>query len=233
MAPGGAQPDETPGNERPQKKANRRALFVAEYLIDLNGRKAAIRAGFAEKSAHVTASRLLKDPWVKAEVRRELADRRKRLRVSADKVEQELAKIGFANLLDYLEPDGSINLRKINRDLAAAILEVKVDKIEMAGPDNPEDPSSPAGEPVPHEPGEVEGAEPASPVQAAPSTSARLEPQAHGGALKRTAAAKATIITTKLKLHPKVAALELLGKRLKMFTDKVEHEGKISVVVDL
>jgi phage terminase small subunit len=33
--------------------------FVHEYLIDLNGKQAAIRAGYAAASAEVTASRLL------------------------------------------------------------------------------------------------------------------------------------------------------------------------------
>lgn len=35
-------------------------LFFAEYEKDQNGRLAAIRAGYSPKSAHVTASRLLK-----------------------------------------------------------------------------------------------------------------------------------------------------------------------------
>ena len=33
--------------------------FVDEYLIDLNGKQAAIRAGYSEKTAEVQASRLL------------------------------------------------------------------------------------------------------------------------------------------------------------------------------
>jgi len=44
--------------------------FVQEYLIDLNGTQAAIRAGYAPESAHVTASRLLKNANVAAEVER-------------------------------------------------------------------------------------------------------------------------------------------------------------------
>ena len=37
----------------------RQTRFVQEYLIDPNGTQAAILAGYAEKSAHVQASRLL------------------------------------------------------------------------------------------------------------------------------------------------------------------------------
>lgn len=34
-------------------------LFIREFMIDLNGTQAAIRAGYAEESAHVEANRLL------------------------------------------------------------------------------------------------------------------------------------------------------------------------------
>lgn len=40
--------------------------FVREWLIDMNGTRAAIRAGYSEKSAANTASRLMKDPAVQA-----------------------------------------------------------------------------------------------------------------------------------------------------------------------
>ncbi len=36
-------------------------LFVEEYLVDLNGKQAAIRTGYSEKSAGVTACRLIAD----------------------------------------------------------------------------------------------------------------------------------------------------------------------------
>lgn len=40
--------------------------FVREWLTDMNATRAAIRAGYAEKSAASTASRLMKDPSVQA-----------------------------------------------------------------------------------------------------------------------------------------------------------------------
>ena len=40
--------------------------FVREYLRDLNGTQAAIRAGYAEKTAPARASRLLRMPKIKA-----------------------------------------------------------------------------------------------------------------------------------------------------------------------
>ena len=41
------------------KLTNRQKRFVEEYLIDLNARQAAIRAGYSPKTAQEQASRLL------------------------------------------------------------------------------------------------------------------------------------------------------------------------------
>ena len=40
--------------------------FVQEYLVDLNGKEAATRAGYSERTAASQASRMLRDPDVKA-----------------------------------------------------------------------------------------------------------------------------------------------------------------------
>lgn len=53
----------------------RRARFVREYLTDGNGTRAAMRAGYAERTAATTASRLLRN----AEVQEALVAARKRV----------------------------------------------------------------------------------------------------------------------------------------------------------
>lgn len=42
--------------------------FCVEYLVDLNATQAAIRAGYSEKTAEATASRLLRNVKVKARI---------------------------------------------------------------------------------------------------------------------------------------------------------------------
>ena len=49
-----------------KKLTDRERAFVREYLVDLNGTRAAIRAHYAEKSAASQASRLLRKPEVQA-----------------------------------------------------------------------------------------------------------------------------------------------------------------------
>lgn len=76
----------------------RQRAFVREYLIDLNGTQAAIRAGYAESGAHVEASRLLNNVKIRAAVEAAMKNRANRLDVTADRVLQELAKIGFSDI---------------------------------------------------------------------------------------------------------------------------------------
>ena len=47
----------------------KQARFVAEYLVDLNGKQAAIRAGYSPQTAQAQASRLLTNAKVKELVR--------------------------------------------------------------------------------------------------------------------------------------------------------------------
>ena len=44
---------------------DKKKRFVREWLVDMNGTRAAIRAGYSEKSAAQTASRLMRDPAVR------------------------------------------------------------------------------------------------------------------------------------------------------------------------
>ena len=53
--------------DRTEKRlGEKQKRFVREWLIDMYGTRAAIRAGYSEKSAANTASRLMKDPDVQA-----------------------------------------------------------------------------------------------------------------------------------------------------------------------
>ena len=64
----------------------RQERFVAEYLIDLNATQAAIRAGYAEKSAAAEGSRLLVNTKVAAAVAAAQAKRSERTEITQDYV---------------------------------------------------------------------------------------------------------------------------------------------------
>lgn len=77
--------------------------FVAQYLIDKNATQAAIRAGYSEKTARSIGSELLTKPDIQDAVEKGLKRIDERANVTAERVRQELATLGYANLLDYIE----------------------------------------------------------------------------------------------------------------------------------
>ena len=109
--------------------------FIEEYVVDMNGTQAAIRAGYAPRSARVAASRLL----IKDNVTAALADKRAKistkLEVTAERVIAELAALGFANMADYYHKneDGTVTVDTdalLDRNRASAITQVDIQTAE-------------------------------------------------------------------------------------------------------
>ena len=123
----------------PRKLSIRQQLFVAEYLIDLNATKSAEIAGYSAKTAASAGHRLLRNVEVSAAIAAEQAERFQRLRIAADGVISEIAKIGFANMLDYIritdEGSAVVDLSGLTAELAAAIGEVTIDEYAEAAQD--------------------------------------------------------------------------------------------------
>ena len=87
--------------------------FISEYIIDLNAKQAAIRAGYSPKTAEVQASRLLSLVKVQTEIAKAMEDRGKRTGITQDRVLAELSAIAFAKATDYVEvdDDGSVKIK--------------------------------------------------------------------------------------------------------------------------
>lgn len=73
-----------------EKLTAKQERFCREYLIDRNGTRAAIRAGYGEAGAGVAACRMLKKPNVLARVRELQTEEADRLSLSADAVLMEI-----------------------------------------------------------------------------------------------------------------------------------------------
>jgi len=106
----------------------RQQRFVDEYLIDLDAAHAAMRAHYAYGSA----STLLRRPHVAAAVKRAMAKRAQRTRVSADQVLREYARIAFTDIRRFTDwgPEG-VRVRppgELSDDDAAAVAEISVAK---------------------------------------------------------------------------------------------------------
>lgn len=82
--------------------------FVDEYLVDLNGTQAAIRAGYSAKTANEQAARLLAKASVKAAIDGAKAMRSERTRIDADHVLARLVEIDQLDVIDILDNAGNL-----------------------------------------------------------------------------------------------------------------------------
>lgn len=188
------------------------ARFVREYLTDLNARAAARRAGYSERSAHDTGSRLLQRDDVRAEIARLEEARWLRLDISADRVDRELAAVGFSNLADVLQ-------------------------VEEYGFEEPTAPAAPDA-PVPEGEQKAEGEQepedelfdlpPAYGLRVRMPTDLRSLPRHVQAAVKKVAETKDGF---RIEMHDKLAALDKLGKRLRLWQEHDSDAVQIHYVV--
>ena len=153
--------------------------FVDEWLIDFNGKQAAIRAGYSAKTAEATAARLLRNVKVQAEISRRQKDLQKRTEVSQDRVVKELARIAFANIADYLHVETQTRTKDDGTEVTYQI--VMLSETEDLSVDQR-------------------------------AALANVKQSANG---------------VEIKLHDKIKALELLGRHIGMFNDKLEVKATV------
>lgn len=152
--------------------------FCQEYLKDLNGTQAAIRAGYSAKSSRAISSTLLTKHNIQARLKVLIGDRSQRCQISADEVLLAIKKLAFFNLSDLFDENGDLKpMSEIPEEARGAINGVEV-FVECSDEENED------GETV----------------------------------------TKITGRTKKVKLSERIKALELLGRHLKLFTDKFEHD---------
>ena len=106
----------------------RQRRFAVEYAYNGgNGKAAAIKAGYAEPAADVTACRLLDDARIKALVEEHLEHIQCRSEITGERVLSELHAMATVNFADLVDEDGNLRpLHSLPRHVAAAIVGMKV-----------------------------------------------------------------------------------------------------------
>jgi|SRR6185295_5683105 len=79
----------------------KQARFVQEYVIDLNGKQAAIRSGVPAKNAESQASKWFRNSKVRANIDEALARQQARTAITQDRVLEELALLAFSDIGHY------------------------------------------------------------------------------------------------------------------------------------
>lgn len=166
--------------------------FADEYIVDLNGKQAAIRAGYSEKTAEAQASRLLSNAKVQHYIQKRKQDRVERTEITQDMVLYELASIAFSNAADYA--------KVVEKE--ATIQTDEGEEIQLFDKD---------GNPVMYRTVE--------PVL----TSELTEKQK-----RALSVIKKGRDGFEIKPYDKLRALELLGKHIGMFQDRVEVTGEVN-----
>jgi len=116
---------------RPQDKLNtQQEKFVLEYLKDLNGTQAAIRAGYSAESANEYGYRLLQKKSVLDAVSNAMADQAKRTRLSATWIVKRLIREAVGK-----GPDTTAASRVKALELLAKHIGMLKEKIELTGRD--------------------------------------------------------------------------------------------------
>ena len=84
----------------------RQEMFCREYIKDLNGTQAAIRAGYSPRTADRMAYELLKKPEIQAFVLQSKAERVEEVKIDANYVLKRLIEIDEMDVADILDDCG-------------------------------------------------------------------------------------------------------------------------------
>ena len=200
--------------------------FVEEYLVDLNGTQAAIRAGYSPNGAEVTASKLLTLPKVQAAVSEGRKKLSARTEINQETVLKRWMEIATAN------PNDLIQFRRVccrycfgqgheYQWVDEAEYERAIHNATINDLDPPEDTGGygfdPTIRPHPKCPkchGEGHGEVHANDTR-----------ELTGGALALYAGVKQTKECFEIKMHDQAKALENIARHLGMFNDKLTLKG--------
>lgn len=115
-----------------EKLAPKQQIFADEYLIDLNATRAykvAYKSCKKDEAASVNGCKLLRNAKVAVYIDKRMKERSERTAIDQDRVLQELAAIGFANITDFVTTDGHNveikNTAEIEKNKLGAIAGIK------------------------------------------------------------------------------------------------------------
>lgn len=112
--------------EKGSKLTPKQERFCQEYIIDLNGTQAAIRAGYSEKTSNEIAAQNLAKLSISDRIKELQGGVNESLSFKATSLLKEVGYIALSNIQDYLD-EGNIvkDITKLTREHAAAISSVK------------------------------------------------------------------------------------------------------------
>jgi phage terminase small subunit len=98
-----------------------------EFMVDLNGQEAAIRAGYEPENAKVIASQTFAKPYVKAYLRELKNQTAKVLQISREKVLTTLSAMAFFDPANFYDENGNLKpIQDLDNETAKALTSFEV-----------------------------------------------------------------------------------------------------------
>lgn len=119
-----------------ERSQQAKELFCREYVVDRNGKRAAIAAGYSARTAAQKASTMLNEPAVQERIRQLTKRQLDKADITAERVMLELARLAFADIRKLYDDQGTlIPVDQLDDDTAATIagLEVEIKTERGAG----------------------------------------------------------------------------------------------------
>ena len=121
----GGKADRLSPKEKAVKTDLRRSRFPYEYILDFNGKKAAIRCGYSPKTAEAQASRLLRIDKVAEKIQELIEKKNAEALMSAEEADRRLSSLARVNFKDYYDDNGDFKpIKKLTDDQAYCLKEV-------------------------------------------------------------------------------------------------------------
>lgn len=213
---------------------DKQARFVEEYLVDLNATQAAIRAGYSSDSAAQAGYENLRKPEIADGIAEAMAERSKRVQITADEVLRELVDVALGDVNDLVEHrvgccrygwGEGFRYQRTRGELVraeAAHAKKNEEAIRKGEPTTLFDPEGGEGYHAAREPN------PECPECFGDGVGRPLfkdTGRASARARRLYSGVKVTKDGMEMKLRSQDKAVELLGRHLGMWKDKVEHSG--------
>lgn len=117
--------------ELAQKLTKKERIFADEYVKTTNGTQSAIKAGYAENSASVTGSKMLRKPKVRQYIDAVMNERSKNTIATADEVLEYLTKVMNGEEKDAFGLDVSVADRTKAAELLGKRHMLFTDKVKL------------------------------------------------------------------------------------------------------
>ncbi len=118
----GTMKDKTKTGRKRSELTDKQRRFILEYIKDLNGTQAAIRAGYKVKGAAVAAFRMLTNDKISAEIQKATERCLNELEITDKKVLQGLAKRSFYDVRNFFDKKGNpLEIHELDDITAAGV----------------------------------------------------------------------------------------------------------------